>query len=117
MKFSISTLLGAPILAAAAPSFAQRSMASMPGMGAKAALAAKTGKGVGVIKAIDAKASTLTLQHGPIEAIGWPAMTMTFKATPPALLKGLALGQKIGFDVRVTDAAATVTAVRTKAGN
>jgi Cu(I)/Ag(I) efflux system protein CusF len=85
-------------------------MAGMQGM--SSAPAAKTGKGTGVITGLDPKAGTLTIQHGPIPAVGWPAMTMTFKATPPALLAGLKVGEKIGFDARVRGTAAEVTAVR-----
>lgn len=42
-------------------------MSNMKGM--SAVPAAKYGHGTGVIKAIDAKAGTLTLQHGPIPAV------------------------------------------------
>jgi len=86
-------------------------MANMPGM-KHAAAPAKSGHGSGVITAIDAKAGKLTIKHGPIAAIGWPAMTMPFKANPPALLHGLRVGQKIDFDVKVIGSAAEVTAIR-----
>ena len=84
----------------------------MAGMAMSGAPAAKHGKGVGVIKAIDAKAGTLTIQHGPIPAVSWPAMTMTFKAKPAKLLTGLKVGETIGFDTTVRGMAADVTAVR-----
>lgn len=87
-------------------------MSNMKGMSATPA--AKKGQGTGVIKAIDAKAGTLTIQHGPIPAVSWPAMTMTFKATPPTLLSGLKVGETIGFDTTVRGMAADVTAVRPK---
>jgi Cu(I)/Ag(I) efflux system protein CusF len=87
-------------------------MSNMKGM--SAAPAAKHGQGTGVIRAIDARAGTLTIQHGPIPGVGWPAMTMTFKATPAALLKGLRVGQTVGFDTTVHGMAADVTAVRPK---
>jgi Cu(I)/Ag(I) efflux system protein CusF len=85
-------------------------MAGMKGMSSTPA--AKTGKGTGVIKAIDPSGGTVTIQHGPIPAVGWPAMTMTFKATPVALLHGLKVGEHIGFDAKVMGASAEVTAVR-----
>jgi Cu(I)/Ag(I) efflux system protein CusF len=87
-------------------------MSNMKGMPMSAAPAAKHGKGTGVVTAIDAKAGTLTIQHGPIAAVGWPAMTMTFKAKPATLLKGLKVGQTIGFDCTVRGMSADVTAVR-----
>ena len=84
----------------------------MAGMAMSSAPAPKHGQGKGVVRAIDAKAGTLTIQHGPIPAVGWPAMTMTFKATPAALLKGLKVGETIGFDTTVRGMSAEVTAVR-----
>jgi Cu(I)/Ag(I) efflux system periplasmic protein CusF len=84
----------------------------MQGMAMSDAPAATHGQGVGVIKAIDAKAGMLTIQHGPIPAVSWPAMTMTFKAKPVTLLKGLRVGQTIGFDCTVRGMSADVTAVR-----
>jgi len=86
----------------------------MAGMAMSGAPAAKHGSGTGVIRAIDPKAGTLTIQHQPIPAVGWPAMTMTFKAKPPALLKGLKVGQSIDFDCTVQGMAADVTAIKPK---
>jgi Cu(I)/Ag(I) efflux system protein CusF len=76
-----------------------------------AATTAKTGKGTGAIKAIDPVAGTVTIRHGPIPAVGWPAMTRTFKAKPVALLSGRKVGENISFDARVMGASAEVTAV------
>jgi Cu(I)/Ag(I) efflux system protein CusF len=104
------TALTTVAILAAGPALAQ-SMAGIPGMD-HGAQAAKIGKGVGVVTAIDSKANTLTIKHGPIPAVNWPAMTMTFKANPPALLKGLRVGQKIGFDMKAQGMAAEVTSVR-----
>jgi Cu(I)/Ag(I) efflux system protein CusF len=74
--------------------------------------AAKHGQGAGVVKAVDRKAGSVTLQHGPIPGVGWPAMTMTFKARPASLLNGLKVGQKVSFDVSVHGTSAEVTAIR-----
>jgi Cu(I)/Ag(I) efflux system protein CusF len=76
-----------------------------------AATTAKTGKGTGAIKVIDPVAGTVTIWHGPIPAVGWPAMTMTFKVKPVALLRGRKVGENISFDARVMGASAEVTAV------
>ena len=104
------TALTAILVLAAGPALAQ-SMPGMPGMD-HPAKATKTGHGVGVITAIDAKTAKLTIQHGPIPAVGWPAMTMAFKANPPTLLRGLRVGQRIGFDVKTQGMAAEVTAIQ-----
>jgi Cu(I)/Ag(I) efflux system protein CusF len=96
----------------AAGALAAADMSNMKGMAA--APAAKHGEGTGVIRAIDARAGTLTIQHGPIPGVGWPAMTMTFTAKPAALLKGLKVGETVDFDASVRGMAADVTAVRPK---
>jgi Cu(I)/Ag(I) efflux system protein CusF len=113
MRAIACALVGALTLAATGAAAAD-DMANMKGMSTSAAPAAKQGKGTGVIKAIDAKAGTLTIQHGPIPAVSWPAMTMTFKAKPATLLKGLKVGETIGFDTTVRGMDADVTAVRPK---
>ena len=86
-------------------------MKDMPGMATKPGM--KHGQGTGVIKAIDEKAGSVTLQHGPIPAVSWPAMTMAFKAKP-ALLKGLKIGQAVDFDCDVTGMSGEITAIRRK---
>jgi Cu(I)/Ag(I) efflux system protein CusF len=112
MRAIAYALIGVLTLTTAGAAVAADEMANMKGM--SAAPAAKHGTGAGVIKAIDAKAGTLSIQHGPIPAVGWPAMTMTFKAKPATLLNGLKVGQTIGFDTTVRGMDADVTAVTPK---
>ena len=107
--FALTSALFAITSVAAAPSLA--GMPNVPGMPNNAP-AVKTGKGVGVITALDMKAAKITIKHGAIPSVGWPAMTMRFSAKPPALLKGLKVGQTVGFDTRVQGAAADVTAIQ-----
>lgn len=57
----------------------------------------QTADGKGVIRAIDLVVGTITLQHDPIAALGWPAMTMKFPVHSPDLLKDLAVGQRVHF--------------------
>jgi Cu(I)/Ag(I) efflux system protein CusF len=70
----------------------------------------KMGKGTGTVTAIDKAAGKITLDHGPIPEVGWPAMTMAFKASP-ALLNSVAVGDKVAFDVTITGNDGEVTAV------
>jgi len=100
------------ILALAAGAAGAQDMPGMKGMKTAPAVAVKTGKATGVIKALDAKAGTVTLQHGPILGLGWPAMTMVFKAAPPTMLKGLKVGQTVDSDVRTPPTGPEVTAFR-----
>ena len=71
----------------------------------------KMGKGLGTVTAVDAIAGKITLDHGAIPAVGWPAMKMAFSAKPD-LLKGVAVGDKVDFDVTVSGSAGEVTAIR-----
>lgn len=41
---------------------------------------------------------SLTLSHGPVPSIGWPAMTMIFALDDGVSAAGLALGQRVAFD-------------------
>lgn len=59
--------------------------------------AAQTYSGTGTVTAVDG--DQVTVDHGPIEAIGWPAMTMRFKA-PPGLASDVEGGSKVRFEFR-----------------
>ena len=74
--------------------------------------AAMTGAGEGEVTAVDKTAGTITLKHGPIPGVKWPAMTMTFKANPAALVDQVKVGDKVSFDVKVQGQDNEVTAIR-----
>jgi len=61
------------------------------------AAAPQSAEGQGVIKAVDAKAGTVVIAHGPIAALKWPAMTMKFKVQSAAVLRGVTVGKKVHF--------------------
>jgi len=71
----------------------------------------KTAKGVGVITEIDRPGETLTVKHQPIAAFGWPSMTMPFHVTPPSLMDGLKVGQKITFETNEGHGLPEITAI------
>jgi Cu(I)/Ag(I) efflux system membrane fusion protein len=82
--------------AAAAPGEAK---GASPGSAAPAAKAFGVGhRADGTIKAIDAKAGRLSIAHGPIASLNWPAMTMDFKPANEALLGPLKPGMAIIFE-------------------
>lgn len=96
MKILLAT---AAVLAIGGPALAQQhDMGAMAGMDMKASAPAGA-QGSGVVKALDLKAGSVTLQHGPIAALKWPAMTMAFKADP-SLLKTVKVGQKVTFTIK-----------------
>ena len=41
--------------------------------------------------------TSVTLSHQPVPAIGWPAMTMTFRLADPALAQGVKVGDRLAF--------------------
>jgi Cu(I)/Ag(I) efflux system protein CusF len=57
----------------------------------------KDGKHVtkGVVKSVDTKAGTVTLDHEPVKSMNWPAMTMAFKVQDKALMEKLTQGKKV----------------------
>jgi Cu(I)/Ag(I) efflux system protein CusF len=88
------------VAAAAAALIASPVLAQAPTAAAGQAASVGAGtKATGEIKSIDAKAGTVTIHHSPIPALGWPAMTMTFKATPDAL-KVAKSGQTVSFTLK-----------------
>ncbi|ADH87157.1 copper-binding protein [Desulfurivibrio alkaliphilus] len=54
----------------------------------------------GVVTATDPAGKTITLNHEPIPALNWPAMTMDLDLADPALAKGLQPGDKIVFELK-----------------
>lgn len=68
------------------------------GMGSSSA-ASSVGHGKGVVKAVDRKAGTVTITHGPIKEFGWSGMTMTFPLQNRSSLKSLKKGEHVVFDV------------------
>lgn len=51
----------------------------------------------GVVKKTDAAKSTVTISHGAVKDLNWPAMTMTFKVKDKALLEQLKVDRKVDF--------------------
>lgn len=72
---------------------------------------AKMAKSTGTVTSVDAAAGKITLDHEAIATVGWPAMEMEFSAKSD-LLTGIALGDKVDFDLTVTGSAGEVTAIR-----
>jgi len=52
----------------------------------------------GTVEEVDTKTSTVTLAHGPVASLKWPAMSMEFKVTSSALLKELQPGATVAFE-------------------
>jgi membrane fusion protein, copper/silver efflux system len=55
--------------------------------------------GEGSIEAMDWAHAKITIAHGPIASLNWPAMRMDFMVRDPALLQSLKPGQKVDFEI------------------
>ena len=56
-------------------------------------------KAKGTVQTVDAKAGAVKIEHGPIDSLKWPSMTMEFKVKDKAMLAGVAKGQAVEFDL------------------
>lgn len=65
--------------------------------------------GTGKISAITG--NQVTIDHGPIAGIGWPAMTMTFTA-PTGMVNGVKVGTDVDFSFRKSGSAYVLTSVK-----
>ena len=74
------------------------------------ATVAKRGSATGVVQSIDAAAKTVTIAHGPVEALGWPGMTMTFQA-PNTDLSAIKTGDNVAFEFDSTGADGTIVSI------
>ena len=54
----------------------------------------------------------VTISHGPVEGIGWPAMTMAFQAPSPEMLQGLNVGDRVDFQFRQSGEQYLLTSIK-----
>ena len=75
---------------------------------------AKTGihHATGVVKAMDAGQGTVTLAHGPVATLHWPAITMTFKVRDKSLLNKLESDRKVDVDFMQENSDYIITSVK-----
>jgi len=73
--------------------------AAPPQAATSAPVAASSGhQAHGKVEEIDSTSGTVSMAHGPIPSLKWPAMTMEFKAANAALLQGLKPGAVVDFE-------------------
>ena len=75
-----------------------------------------THRGSGTVEAVDPTQGSVTLAHGPIASLKWPAMSMDFKVKDAALLRTLKPGQRIDFEI-VADVPGEYLIVRAQASS
>lgn len=72
-------------------------VAMQPAPAGRAAPATAAVQGTGIVKTVDLKGGSVTIAHDAIKSLKWPAMTMPFKVTHPALLEQLPAGSRVQF--------------------
>ena len=84
-------------------------MKTMPGMGKTKE--ATTASGTGTVTAVNAARRKVTLDHGPIDEIKWPAMKMEFATAPSLELSKVKVGDKVRFTLSGSGSSYTVQSI------
>ena len=74
--------------------------------------AAAVHKATGVVKSVKPETGQVTLDHGPVPSLNWPAMTMAFGVKDKSLLSKLAVGKKVEFEFVQEGSGYVVTKVK-----
>ena len=98
-----------PAPAEAAPAPAPPAPAPMPPPAGEAKRASATG----VVQSMDVEAKTITIEHGPVEALGWPGMTMTFQA-PNVDMATVKAGDNVNFEFDSSGMDGTIVSITKK---
>jgi Cu(I)/Ag(I) efflux system protein CusF len=71
-----------------------------------------THNAVGVVKAVDPSKGNVTISHGLVKSLKWPAMTMSFIVKDKMLFDKLTVDKKVSVKFEKQDADYVVTAVK-----
>jgi len=84
----------------------------MDNMSSGSTAKATTHQATGVVKALDTSKGSVTLAHGPVKSLNWPAMTMTFVVKDKMFFDKLAVDKKVTIDFAKQGADYVVTGVK-----
>ncbi len=70
-----------------------------------------TASGTGVVRAVMADDRKINLQHDPISALGWPAMTMDFALADDVDISELSVDEEVMFQLEERDDRYLITAI------
>lgn len=124
MKRTVLVLLAASLLAAcsspqddaapsepvATPPAVEARTADAPDAEAPAPQTGQLASASGVVESVDAAAKKITIAHGAVESLKWPAMTMSFHA-PNADLTALKAGDRVIFEFASSGMDGTITKI------
>ena len=80
-----------------------------PQAGSTPSQARKVHSAAGEVTAIEG--DQVTISHGPVESLGWPAMTMTFRAGSPDMVGKVSVGDRVSFSFRQDDGSYALTSL------
>lgn len=86
-------------------------MGTMPGMGDAKQAPVKSGTGTGTVTAVNAAARKVTLDHGAMPSIPWPAMKMEFPVATSVDLSKVKTGDKVEFTLSGSGSSFTVQSI------
>ena len=112
---AVASILAASLAQAQAQGMGGMDMkGDMKGMDMKSEKKAKsqTHKGSGTVSKVDSEKGTVTIAHGPVESMKWPAMTMTFKVKDKKMLDKVKEGEKVDFSFVQSGKDYTLTQVK-----
>jgi Cu(I)/Ag(I) efflux system protein CusF len=103
--------------AAAAQSGDMKGMNMMKGMDSASKAPDPSGKApvhraTAVVKDLDPATGKVTLAHGPVKSLQWPAMTMGFAVKDKTLFDKLVVGKKVNVEFTQQGSDYVVTAVK-----
>lgn len=107
----MKALLAFLALVLSAPVHAQ-AMKGMEMKGETRGAKAAAHKASGEVMRVDAAKGKVTIKHGPVQSLGWPAMSMAFTVKDKALLDKLGKGKKVDFEFRQEGKDYVVTSVK-----
>ena len=83
-------------------------MSNMEGMSSKGSA---TASATGTVTSLNASGRKVTIDHGPIPAIKWPAMKMEFPVAPSIDLSKLKTGDRVTFTLSGSNNSYTVQSI------
>ena len=95
---------------AAAPAGAGSAMPTAEGAAQGAQAEGGPYSTTGQITTVEGQA--VTINHQPVEGLGWPAMTMSFQAPDPAMIQNLEAGTSVQFSFRKQGEQYVLTEIR-----
>jgi Cu(I)/Ag(I) efflux system periplasmic protein CusF len=117
LSLKVALLVGiAPAFAILGQAYAQSgqgtsNMQNMPGMAAGKTAPATSAAGTGTVEAVNAPQRKIKLNHEPIPAINWPAMSMEFPAAASVDLAKVKPGSKVKFTLSGSSGSYTVDSI------